>query len=333
MEKLGHAKSDSLDAWVRRIEGATPDQPEEDVAGEVGVVVSIGPGWCRVESQDESIDCELAREIAEEQRTSLAVGDLIRFDPVAEPKPRAFEVLPRSSLLSRSDPGRKGLRRAIVANVDLVVVVASAKTPPLHPKLFDRYLIAIESGGAAPILCVNKLDLVADSEERAQMEEKLEPYRKLGVPTVLCSAATGEGLAELEAMLAGSLCAFVGHSGVGKSSVLSAICPAEEIDTGDVSLADGKGRHTTTTSCLYHLDSGARVIDTPGIREFGLVALTREELESGFRDVTALATDCRFTDCSHAREPDCAVQAAVQAGELASARYESWLRLLGEVQS
>lgn len=331
IEKLSNASDDSLDEWVRTIEGPTPDSDEEDMTQAEGLVTSIGPGWCRVESESGVFDCDLSREIASTQRSSLAVGDRVLFDAEAEPNPQVSLVLPRSSLLSRSDPGRKNLRRAIVANVELVVVVASAKTPPLHPKLFDRYLVAIESGGTFPLLCVNKCDLASEPGERAAVDRALEPYRRLGIPAVVCSASTAEGLEELRRHLAGKLCAFVGHSGVGKSSVLAAICPTEDIDTGDVSLADGKGRHTTTTSCLYSLDSGARVIDTPGIREFGLVELSLAELKRGFPEIVESGANCRFSDCSHIREPNCAVQVAVEEGSIDRGRYESWVRLLGEV--
>ena len=125
----------------------------------------------------------------------------------------------------------------------------------------------------------------------------------------------------------GRTCAFVGHSGVGKSSVLSALCPDESIDTGAVRHTDGKGRHTTTTSSLYELEDGIRLIDTPGIREFGLGTLTREQLEVGFPEIVRRKSECRFSDCAHDREPGCAVRDAVERGEIARSRYDSWLRL------
>lgn len=327
-QKIGRSKSDSLDEWVKRID--TPGL-ESSTEHSTGQVVGLGPGWAWVELEDTRVECGLAREIAETQRASLAVGDRVWVDENAEPKPRVEGVQPRKSLLQRTDPGKKELRRAIVANVDLVVVVASVKTPPLHPKLFDRYLVAIVNGGAEPLLCINKIDLLESAEELDEVRELLAPYEELGIVVQYCSAQSEDGLDELTHHLEDRLCAFVGHSGVGKSSVLSAICPSESIDTGDVRWTDGKGRHTTTSSQLYELENGARVIDTPGIREFGLGALSPEELEAGFPEIAKLRASCRFNDCSHQQEPGCAVRAAVESGELHRSRFESWMRLSDNV--
>src|SRR5207253_671504 len=152
------------------------------------------------------------------------------------------------------------------ANIDIVANVVSLKSPPLRPGLIDRYLIATGASGAAPLLCLNKIDLLTDASEL----EPLRPYEDLGLAIVRCSATTGEGVEELAAALAGKLCVFAGHSGVGKSSLLNALDPQLDLATKDVSSGNERGRHTTTSSVLYRLRNGATVIDTPGIREFGL---------------------------------------------------------------
>jgi ribosome biogenesis GTPase len=156
----------------------------------------------------------------------------------------------------------------------------------------------------------------------------LTQYRTLGLPVVLCSAATGEGLDGLLDVTAGKLCVLVGHSGVGKSSLLNALDPDLALATGAVSEASGKGRHTTSSSALYELPNGARIIDTPGIREFGLWQQSREELRGYFHEFDAHAPGCRFADCRHTEEPDCAVKLAVEAGAIPAERYQAYRRVL-----
>jgi ribosome biogenesis GTPase len=205
------------------------------------------------------------------------------------------------------------------------VNVVSLKNPPLRPGLIDRYLIAIGKSGAEPLLCVNKIDLLASPEEL----DLLRPYRDVGIQVILCSAATGAGLESLSAALAGKLCVFAGHSGVGKSSLLNALDPHLQITTGSVSAANEKGRHTTTSSALYKLPNGATVIDTPGIREFGLWDVTRDDLRRYYHEFDAY--QCAFSDCTHTHEPECAVKQAVTSGAIPEARYESYARILASL--
>jgi ribosome biogenesis GTPase len=213
----------------------------------------------------------------------------------------------------------------IAANVDVVVNVVSLKTPPLRPGLIDRYLIAIGKSGAEPLLCVNKIDLLESAEEL----DAVRPYQDIGIPVILCSASTGAGLDELSGALAGKLCVLAGHSGVGKSSLLNALDPQLQIATGSVSEANEKGRHTTTSSALYRLPNGATVIDTPGIREFGLWDITRDDLRHYYQEFGAY--QCAFADCTHVHEPDCAVKRAVASGAISEARYESYARILASL--
>ncbi|MCG8457205.1 MAG: ribosome small subunit-dependent GTPase A [Holophagales bacterium] len=274
--------------------------------------------------------CVLPTALARDQRSRIAVGDRVRFVPRGEDF-RVEELERRRTFLARPDPLHPRLQRLIAANVDAVVQVASIKRPALRPALVDRYLIAIQQGGAEPILCVNKIDLVPEAER----EEALEPlaaYRDLGLPWLLTSAETGEGVEALRQRLAGKTVAFVGHSGVGKSSLVNALAPEVGAAVGEVSRALDKGRHTTTRSSLYQLggegDAGIEVIDTPGIRELGLLDLDAASLQAYFPDFAEHADTCRFHDCSHSHEPDCAVRTAADAGELPRARYATYLRIL-----
>jgi ribosome biogenesis GTPase len=252
----------------------------------------------------------------------------VRFSLADDREPMVEEVLPRRATLSRPDPFYGHIERVVAANIDSVVIVVSVRTPPLHPKLIDRYLIAVQRGGAESILCVNKIDLL-DNEADCQSElSKLRPYRELGLPILLCSSEDGRGIDQLRAVLAGRRCVFVGHSGVGKSSLTNALDPSLGLVTNTLREGDGKGRHTTTASQLYDLPGGIQVIDTPGIREFGLWKLTPEEVRWYFTEFDPFAPACKFADCSHTHEPTCAVKRAVHQGRLSRSRYESYCRIL-----
>jgi ribosome biogenesis GTPase len=223
---------------------------------------------------------------------------------------RVSGIAPRRTTLSRTDPGNEFRERVIAANIDLLVIVAAIADPPFRPGLVDRYLIAAARGGIQPILCVNKIDLCRDTS----------PADIFQIPTVRCTTTTGEGIDELRDLVAGSMAVLAGHSGVGKSSLLNALAVEEKARTGEVSEETGKGRHTTTASRLYHLKNGARIIDTPGIRELGLGAITLEEFRIAFPEFTGKG--CRFADCTHTNEPDCPVR------EAGGSRYAAYLRLL-----
>jgi ribosome biogenesis GTPase len=275
-----------------------------------GLAVETGPGFCDVLCGNQRVRCRSAGD--------AAIGDRVLFSP---DRRRIEDVLPRRTVLSRTDPGNPHLLRVIAANIDVVVNVVSLKSPPLRPGLIDRYLIATARSGAEPLLCVNKIDLLASAEEL----DAVRPYEQAGVSVILCSAATGAGLVELSEALAGKLCVFAGHSGVGKSSLLNALDPRLDLVTGAVSEGNDKGRHTTTSSALYHLPGGAIVIDTPGIREFGLWDVTAAEVRLYYREFAACS--CAFSDCSHTHEPDCGVKAAVECGQIGAARYQGYLRI------
>jgi len=243
---------------------------------------------------------------------------------------RVRVVLPRHSVLARPDPLHAHRQRLIAANVDVVIHVVSVKAPPLRPRLIDRFLIAIQRGGAQPVLCVNKVDLL-DSEEREQELEKLAPYLDLDVPIIGCSTKTGEGLDSLREAVQGKMAALVGHSGVGKSSILNALNTSLQLATNPL-LKRGSGSHTTTASTLYDFGGGTYLIDTPGIREFGLWDLDRETLRDYFPEFAEPSELCRFTNCTHVHEPDCEVKDRVERDELNAARYETYVRLWNDLE-
>jgi ribosome biogenesis GTPase / thiamine phosphate phosphatase len=298
-----------------------------------GVAIEVGRRRCVVEP-DQACDgfevaCLLSPDLAAKQHEELAVGDRVVFTPgIGDDTARLVRVLPRRSSLARPDPRRPGRMRVVVANVDVVVIVVSIASPPLHPRLIDRFLIAVARGGAQPVVCVNKIDLLDDPD--AADPALLEPYRAVGVTVIETSPTTGVGIDDLRAVLTGRVCAFVGHSGVGKSSLVNALCPDIDTQVGAVSDASQRGRHTTTQSQMYTLDDGIRIIDTPGVRSFSVEDVTPEEIRASFHEFDPWAAECRYRNCTHTHEPGCAVRAAAERGDVPPARFETYTRMMAD---
>lgn len=256
-----------------------------------------------------------------EQRA--AVGDWVRLDPAHD---RILELLPRSSLLSRGAAGEHYQQQLIAANVDHVLVVCGLDGD-FNPRRLERYVLLVRAAGSEPVIVLSKLDLCTDSEVRLA---ELEPLRRQGIAVVALNARELAAAETLRPWLgAGQTVVLVGSSGAGKSTLTNALLGIERQKTGAVRDSDSRGRHTTTHRTLILLPGGACLIDTPGMRE---LKLTGEEdiAAAGFDDIEALAADCRFRDCRHQREPGCAVQAAMQAGELEPARWAQFEKLQAE---
>ncbi len=325
---------ESLDRYALRIleeeaeAWGLPNAPKERLTE--GLVAGIEQGACTVLLDDGvRVVARLRSALASEQQSRLAVGDRLSLERTEGGEWVVERVLPRRTWLSRPDPHMRHIERVIAANVEPVVIVVSMVAPPLHTGFIDRVLVAAQRGGASPVLACNKLDLAQDAGVESSELAKLGPYREIGIPVVACSARTGAGIDSLSELIAGRLCVFVGHSGVGKSSLLNALMPPLGLTTGAVRTGDGKGRHTTTHSCLYELQRGAMVIDTPGVREFGLGDTDADDLLGGFPELRRHAEGCRFLNCTHTHEPECAVRAAVDAGLVPPERYASYRKLVG----
>ncbi|MFV0477875.1 MAG: small ribosomal subunit biogenesis GTPase RsgA [Parahaliea sp.] len=236
----------------------------------------------------------------------------------------------RQSELLRPDP--YGSMKAVAANIDRICVVFAALPEP-HANLLDRYLVAAEVSGITPVLVLNKRDLLAASPARqAALEPLLNLYSDLGYKLLQTSCREG-GMDELTTALGGRTSVFVGQSGVGKSSLVNALLPEADLKTGPLSELTNKGTHTTTTAQLFHLPGGGSLIDSPGIREFGLWHMRREQVAAGFREFQPLLGHCRFRDCQHEAEPGCAVLAAVDEGAISSGRLDSYRRIIDSLQA
>ncbi len=300
------------------------ESPIEDNGYQQGMVVEVSTGMCRVDTGERIVLCRLRNHLRTEDSgytNVVAVGDVVQWSDDGAGDGLIEAVAPRRSVLARPDVFKSHLRQVIVANADQVVIVASWREPAIWFELVDRYLVTAARDNLTPIICVNKIDLVEDA---AACEAALTPYRDLGIDVILTSAQHGMGIETLRTMLAERVSVLAGLSGVGKSSLLSAVQPGLQLRTSHVSDRKHEGRHTTTQATLVRLADGGAVVDTPGIRQFGLSGLARDELVEYFPDIAAEAAACRFGNCAHLKEQGCAVLAAVEHGTIAASRYKSY---------
>lgn len=253
----------------------------------------------------------------------LAVGDEVTLEEGIPP--RIVAVGPRRTRLERAATGGRDLTQVIAANAQQAMIVSSFEDPPFRPGLVDRWTLLALRGGMEPLLCLNKVDLGSlDAAHRVIHEANIP------LDTLYVSAKTDEGLEALRARLTGRSTVLVGHSGVGKSSLLRRLLPDAEAATGDLSERTRKGRHTTSSSRLYPLPEGGLLIDTPGVRSVELGRTAAEEVAGVFAEI-AHAPPCRFNPCSHRAEPGCAVLAGVASGTVPRAVYQRYRKLLEEV--
>lgn len=298
-------------------------------ARDEGLVVRIEPRVWTVLVGDEEVPCSLRPHLFEDlgdQKNPVAVGDRVR---ILREGGRGVvdEVLPRRNRLARKSPKDRGRLQVTAANVDQIVSVSARKHPPLRRGLIDRFQVAAERQGMELVIVVNK----CDQGPPEKLARELEVYARVGYPLLFTSAKTGLGVEALADRLAGRTSVLVGHSGVGKSSLLNRIDPDLDLRTGIVA-KHGRGRHTTTSVSLWRLANGGRLVDSPGIRGFGLSDIPAPELAILMPDLRPFTSGCRFPDCTHEHEPDCEVRDALERGEIDAERYRSYLRMLHDIQ-
>ncbi len=303
-------------------------EPDDSLFGEASEGVVISRFGMHADVEDLAGDvhrCNIRRTIR-----SLVTGDRVVWRAANENGGKGIveAVHERKSVLTRPD-FYDGVK-PIAANIDQIMIV-SAILPELSLNIIDRYLVASETLGIEPLLVLNKTDLL-DSDARAFVDEQMNIYRRIGYRVLMVSSYAQDGLKDLEAALTDRVSIFAGQSGVGKSSLLNRLLGLDvagsEILTNDVSDVSGLGQHTTTASRLYHCPHGGDVIDSPGVREFGLWHLEAEQVTRGFVEFREFLGGCKFRDCKHDTDPGCAIREAVENGLIDASRFENYHRIL-----
>lgn len=302
---------------------------EHLLKGQVTAITGEGI-WVRYDSQ--TFLCTLKGVLKKDKMLSknlIAVGDFAFFEKTSDAEGSISHVAERFSSLARTDiTGKK--EQLIAANIDQVFLVVSCLDPPLKPSLIDRYLIAAKKGDLHPIIVINKVDLLEkDTSEMEIYREFLLAYEPLGYPILSISTVTGQGIEAFKSLMKDKVSVISGQSGVGKSSILNAAFHLGR-RIGELAVKTSKGAHTTTTAEMIDLPGGGFCIDTPGIRSFGIWNLEKEEVRDHFIDISQIGKKCRYSDCTHMQEPNCAVLAALKEDKIPLMRYESYCTLLNE---
>lgn len=307
-----------------------------------GRVLSIMPQGIIVDWNGQKISCTLKGLLKKEKthvKNLVTVGDYVLFEKMSDQEGIIAQILPRRSMLTRADNLSRRKAQIIASNIDQVLITTSTVNPPLKTPLIDRYIIATEKGNMEPIVIVNKIDLLKDhpgyddelvEREKILFEEIVKAYPQGGIRVIPLSTVTGEGLEELKEAMKGKASVFSGQSGVGKSSIIN-VLTGLDLKVGEIVEKTKKGAHTTTTTQLIPLEFGGWCIDTPGIKSFGVWDLQRDEIESYFSEIHSCGLGCKFMDCTHTHEENCAVLAALENGDISPLRYDSYQALLESV--
>lgn len=313
------AKIKLTDQQQRRIDLNHQARVEKTSDGMRGLVIGQAGHQLDVEIGDDVVRCSRRKNIG-----TIVTGDMVVVEAVPPNEHVITAVLPRTSLLAR--PDFRGQMKAIAANLDRIFIICSVR-PELNEGLIDRYLVAAETLGITPVLVLNKIDL-ADDEQLHILRERVSLYAKLGYELIESSAKDKQGIDALRNSLHTHTSIMVGQSGVGKSSLVNALLPEVNIKTKEISESTNKGMHTTSASRLYHLPKGGSLIDSPGVREFGMWQVSAEELFNGFVEFREYKGLCKFSNCQHKTEPQCAIRTAINEKKISQGRYESYNRIL-----
>jgi ribosome biogenesis GTPase / thiamine phosphate phosphatase len=263
----------------------------------------------------------------------IAVGDRVAFDMEDESQMHGMikQVLPRDNYIVRLSPHNANLKHIVASNIDLALLVATIAEPRTSLGFIDRFMITAEAYGVPAILVVNKIDIL-EPKHIEQLEHWKQMYEGAGYRVLPLIALQPETLEVLKEVIRNKTTLFSGHSGVGKSTLINQLIPGKDLRTGEVSGWSGKGQHTTTFAEMLDLPEGGRIIDTPGVKEFGLIDVQREELSQYFPEMKALMNQCKFNNCLHINEPGCAVKEAVFNGTITEDRYVSYVGILESIE-
>ena len=299
-----------------------------------GTVYKSTGSWYRVRSGEGAFyNCRIKGKFrikGIKSTNPVAVGDEVLFNLVRdgdETVGQIYEILDRRNYLVRKSVKLSKQVHIIAANIDLVFLMVTLEDPRTYPEFIDRFLATAEAYDVPCVLLFNKEDSM-DDHLKAETMYMADLYRDIGYTCMGISAITGKNVEKVQELMKGKTCMFAGHSGVGKSTLINRIAPQLGLRTAEISEQHRQGQHTTTFAEMYDLPSGARIIDTPGIKGFGLVDMEKEEIGDYFPELFALKPGCRFNNCLHLDEPGCAVKEALESGEVAWSRYKSYVQMV-----
>lgn len=302
-----------------------------------GIVIKSTGSWYTVKAENGSyVECKIKGNLRIKGIRStnpIAVGDHVEYteskaeNDSKQTVGRIHKIETRKNYIIRKAPNLSKESHIMAANIDQAFLIITLQFPVTTTTFIDRFLISAEAYRIPCRLIFNKIDLYSEAQLR-EMEDWIAIYEKIGYTCLKISAKTGEGLKELKTIMKDKSNVFSGHSGVGKSTIINSIQPNLELKTDKISDAHFSGKHTTTFSEMYEMDFGGFIIDTPGIKGFGMLEMSKEEISHYFPEMFKLLSDCQYYNCSHTHEPNCAVKTAVESGTIAISRYNSYLGML-----
>jgi ribosome biogenesis GTPase len=298
----------------------------------IGLVVKTYGRFYTIKHEERKINCVLRGKIKQDDNLNIysepiVAGDLVEFSFNQDETGVIEKILERKNIFTRKDKNH-AKEDPIAANIDQVLIIQSFKTPKLNLRFVDRLLVRAEKEEIPAIICLNKVDLAKSKD----LEYVKQYYQGSGYQILLVSAKSGQGLADLKKILEEKISLLVGHSGVGKTSLLNHFCPDLNLPVSEVSSGSNKGKHTTTNAELINLEGDTHIIDTPGLREFGLMDIEPQDLKNYFNEFREYNDQCNFQSCTHDHEPKCAVKSQVEQKNIFEDRYISYLNILHSLQ-
>ena len=295
-----------------------------------GTVYKSTGSWYLVKTRDNFLECRIKGKIRLKDISTtnpIAVGDHVIFELENDGNGIISDILPRANYIIRKSVNLSKQHHIIASNIDISVLVVTLNNPTTSKNFIDRFLVSCQAYDIPVIIAFNKIDTYTE-EENNELQKLIKIYKKIGYSCELISAKYGKGINELINLMKNKTCIISGHSGVGKSTLVNSISPDLQLKTKEISSSNNQGKHTTTYAEMFDLDSNIRVIDTPGIRGFGLVDISKYELGDFFPEFFSAKQECKFNNCLHLDEPDCNIKKKIQEGEIYESRYHTYLDML-----
>ena len=295
-----------------------------------GIVYKSTGSWYLVKSENKFFECRIKGKIRLKDISTtnpIAVGDQVQFELESDGKGIISDILPRENYIIRKSVNLSKQYHIIASNIDISVLVVTLNNPVTSTNFIDRFLVSCQAYDIPVIIAFNKKDTYIDKES-IEIKKLIDMYKLIGYKCELISAKYGDGVDEIIRLIKNKTCIISGHSGVGKSTLINSISPNLKLKTKEISSSHKQGKHTTTYAEMYDLDSDIKIIDTPGIRGFGLVEITKHELGDFFPEFFEASQKCKFKNCLHLDEPDCNVKNKIKQGKIFESRYNTYLDML-----